>query len=83
MRNKTLNLKMPSPHPSLLLGLNFTPGFSPPPSLERHRGTGKGGEVCGQFITCCLLRGRTTHTLPLLQRGVPPTRDSLLWTSPT
>ncbi|KAK4813314.1 hypothetical protein QYF61_023989 [Mycteria americana] len=46
---------------------------------HRHRGTGNGG--CGQFITRCLcrsflLRGRTPHTLPLLQRGVPPTGES-------
>jgi len=40
---------------------------------------GNGG--CGQFITRCLchsflLRGRTPHTLPLLQRGVTPMGDS-------
>ena len=36
MRNKKQILKTPSPHPSLLPGLNFTP----PP--EQHRGTGNG-----------------------------------------
>lgn len=41
-----------------------------------------------QFITCCLfcsflLRGRTPHSLPLLQCGVPPVRETPLQTSPT
>lgn len=41
-----------------------------------------------QFITCCLfcsflLRGRTPHSPPLLQCGVPPMRDTPLQTSPT
>jgi len=47
---------------------------------------GNGGY--GQFITrclCCsfLLRGRTPHTLPLLQCEVPLTGDSSPQTSPT
>ena len=46
---------------------------------------GNGG--CGQFITRCLcrsflLRGRTPHTLRLLQRRVPPMGDSPPWTAP-
>ena len=40
-----------------------------------------GGRGCSEFITrcfCCsfVLRGRTPHTLLLLQCGVPPTGDS-------
>jgi len=82
MRHK-INLKTPSPHPSLL-GLNFTSIFLPLPP-ERHRGTGNGG--CGQFITRCLghsflLRRRTPHTLPLLQREIPLRGDSSPQTSP-
>ncbi|KAK4827032.1 hypothetical protein QYF61_013166 [Mycteria americana] len=46
--------------------------------VKRRRGTGNGG--CGQFTPRCLCRsfllmGRTPHTLPLLQRGVPPTLE--------
>jgi len=72
-----------SPPASLLPGLNFTPVSLPPPP-EWHRGTGNGG--CGQFITCCLcrsflFRGRTPHTLHLLQREVPLTGDSSPQTS--
>ena len=40
-----------------------------------------GNGSCGEFITCCLcrcflLRGRTPHTLPLLQCGAPPMGDN-------
>ena len=63
----------PSPHPSLLPRLSFAPDSSTyfPPATQRARNGG-----CGQFITCCfccsfLLRGRTPHTLPQLQHGVP------------
>uniref|UniRef100_A0A8C0F7B9 Uncharacterized protein n=1 Tax=Bubo bubo TaxID=30461 RepID=A0A8C0F7B9_BUBBB len=63
-------LKTSSLHPSILNRLSFAPNFS-----------ALGNGSCGQFITHCfcrsfLLRGRTRHTLPLLQCGVPPTGDT-------
>lgn len=53
--------------------------------LLRHRGMEWG---CGQFITCCLsnsylCKGRTPHTLPLPQHGIPPMAGNPPWTSPT
>jgi len=79
------NLKTPSPHLSLLPRLSFTPVSVPPP-CERHRGMGNWD--CSQFITHCLcrslsLRGRTLHTLLLLQCEVPLAGDSSPQTSPT
>ena len=67
--NPNLKNTLPLPAPLLLPGLNFTPMSLPPPP-EWRRGLGDGG--CNQFIVrclCCffLLRGRTPHTLPLLQ----------------
>jgi len=78
------NLKTPFPHLSLLPRLSFNPIFLPPPPEQRRR-MGNGG--CSQFITRCLcrsflLRGRTPHTLPLLQREFPLTGDSIPLTSP-
>jgi len=63
------DLETPSPHPSFLPRLSFTPVSLPPPFKQR-RGMGNGGY--GQFITLCLccslhLRGRTPHTLSLAQ----------------
>jgi len=73
------NLKTPSPHPSLLPGLNFT-HVSLPPTPKWHRRTGNGG--CGQFIThLCrsfLLGERTPHTLQLLQHELLQ-YDSFPW----
>jgi len=55
-------------------------------SLQAAQGDGEWGD-CSQFITHCLcrsflLRGRTPHTLPLLQGEVPLTGDSSPQTSP-
>ena len=73
----------PQPLPSFQAKLHSW--FSLPPSPEQHTGMGNGG--CGQFITLCLcysflLSGKTPHTLPLLQKGVPPTGDSPSPSSP-
>ena len=74
----------------LILILKHLPPTLPSSSaqLQFHlwcRGTGNGCN--GQFITCCLccsflLRGRTPHTLPLLQREVPLMGGSSPQTSP-
>jgi len=85
MRNRTKIFKTPFPHPCLLPGLNCTP-ISLPPAPEQRRGTGNGGY--GQFITrclCCsfLLRGRTPHTPPRLQREVPRTGHNPPQAAPT
>lgn len=47
LRKKNFNLKTPSPHPSLLPGLNFTPNFLYLLPHDQHRGTGNGD--CGRL----------------------------------
>uniref|UniRef100_A0A663EPR1 GON-4-like protein n=1 Tax=Aquila chrysaetos chrysaetos TaxID=223781 RepID=A0A663EPR1_AQUCH len=72
------NLRTPSLHPSLLPGHNFTPGFSTN-SPSGTGGRGMGFTVSSSHVIFCrfiFLRGRTHHTLPLLQCGVPPTGDT-------
>ena len=77
IRNKTKSSNTFPPHlPSSRAQLH-SGFFTYPP--QQHRGMGNGGWC--QFIThclCCsfLLRGRTPHTLPLLQHVVPPMGDS-------
>ena len=78
-------LKLLPPTPPFFLDSASIP-TSLPPTPKWHRGTGNG--VCSQFITrclCCslLLRGRTPHTLSLLQLEVPLTGDISPQTSPT
>jgi len=85
VRNKTrsLNTFPPPLHSSRTqLRSRFSPSF---PLPKRCRGTGNGG--CDLFITRCLcrsflLRGKTPHTLSLLQREVPLTGESSPQTSP-
>ena len=85
MRNKTKSSNHLPPIPPFFMGSTSLLIFSTS-SPQWCRGTGDGS--CSQFITCCfccsfLLRRRTPHTLPLLQCGVPPTRDSPPQVPPT
>ena len=80
------DFKKSSPTPPFFPGSTSLQFSLPPPPLERHRRMGNGGY--GQLITCCLccsylLRGKTPHTLTLLQREIPLTGDSSPQTSPT
>ncbi|KAM9591464.1 uncharacterized protein ACIBXB_006257 [Morphnus guianensis] len=82
MRNKTKSQNtFPPPLPSSRAQLHSQILYQPP--------SGTGGQGWGLrsshviFCRFILLRGRTHHTLPLLQRGVPPTGDSPPQTSPT
>ncbi|KAM9599800.1 uncharacterized protein ACIBXB_003644 [Morphnus guianensis] len=83
MRNKTKSQNTcPPPLPSFQAQLHSQILFLPHPAAQGDR-----DGVYDQFITryfCCfiILRGRTHHTLPLLQCGVPPTGDSPPRTSP-
>lgn len=61
-------LKAPSPHPSLLLGLNFIPDYSSPPQQPcREMGNEDYNEFIPFFCGCFFL---------LFQCGVPPTKIS-------
>ncbi|KAM9590846.1 uncharacterized protein ACIBXB_005895 [Morphnus guianensis] len=84
MRNKTKSQNaFPPPLPSSRAQLHSRILYQPPSGTG---GQGMGFTVSSSHVIFCrfiLLRGRTHHTLPLLQRGVPPTGDSPPRTSPT
>ena len=75
-----LNLKPPSPHPSLPPGPDFTPKYS---SFSPLSGTGDVEWVFQSLHHTFSLLLLPPHTLSLIQREVAPTGDSSPWTAPT